>query len=353
MFEPPVGASDTVRRYAQIGNACIDLPASSGVPAPYNSFRSTHPNLTTQWKSLADSVTTFDSRSLHMTEANEYHVNNQRYCGVIPRPGDCTSVYRDGAIADAYKLFYNVAIYRGGDGDRRDEAAAHSEDYFRIWARPRNQDATRTTMTYGQFGSPGTIPNNLQNSTGNNGTAVFRNTFEISEADYNLYQTLGSTGGALTIQGIADDYLGVWLNGNPIAFSVKSGNAFISGIDPTLLQAPVDGKSTNVLKLILFDKYILRGDRTDYQQSARRSMGSGLLYSIMYFPPKTAPLRVSCGATTFPDTVAYGKPITFTVGARIAGPFDPPLLDAASPASSNPVIPVSYTHLTLPTSDLV
>lgn len=344
-FEPPNGASEATKDYARIGNACIDLQdPSSGVPAPYNSFMSTHPNLLNRWKTLADSVTTFEPRSLHMTEANRFHVNNNAYCTRTPRPADCTSPYRAGPIAGAYKLFYENAIYRSGAGDVRNESSAFPEDYFRIWTTPRNTNGT--AMTFGQFGDPNTIPNNLENRQGNNGTVVFSNTFTISEADYHLYQTLnGTTTGALTVQGIADDYLGMWLNGRPIAFSVKSGNAFISRIDPASLNPPVNGKSTNVIKSILFDKYIINEDRSDYQQMRRRSMGSGFLYSMMYFPPKNAPLRVSCGTTTFPGTLAAGRPLNFTVGARINGPFNPPLRDDINPGIRYSVTgPGGYTR---------
>lgn len=329
-FEPPAAASDATKENARKANACIELDSTSGVPAPYNSFN--RAGLMGKWKTLADSVPagSFETRSLNMGEANRFHVNNNAYCTQTPRPADCVNPYRAGDISDAYKLFYDVAIYRSGDGDVRDATRAHSEDYFRIWSTPRQTNGA--AMSFNQFGNPTTIPNNLQNRTGNNGTVVFSNTFEISEAQYNLYQTATSTAtGALSIQGVADDYLGMWLNGRQVVSSVKSGNAFISIIDPTMLNPPVNGKSTNTIKAILFDKYVIRADRSDYQQMGARSMGSGLLYSMMYFPPKNAPASASCGPTTFPTTWPAGRAATFTVSGRINRPFTAPFVDDTNP----------------------
>lgn len=304
--EPATAAAEDAARDS---NACITQTFA------------TSNNLQTKWKNLANSVTNFQTTSLSWWGTRTFKLANEVYCetyhNCYPEVPTATLVnQRFGDITQAYNKFYNATIYLNGDpagdGRGRDGSFKYPTDAFRIWGRPRMPNTT-TTMTATQFVA-------TQNQTGNNGTVVYRNKFDVSKADYDLYQTINGdvVTGALRLQGIADDFVAVWVNGHLAAYSYDSGTAFMSTVKSDWLIAPgADNISHNEIKIILFDKYLIKADRPSYTSAPRRAMGSGMLWSLMYFPPKGSTRTAYCGTSTFPATIPVNKGFKFTVSTKV------------------------------------
>lgn len=339
------------------GGAVTDAEARSANGCITGAFATSH-NLPTAWSTLANTGTVAGTNTKNYQYLQKFRLNNEVYCktSTCPTPPTAGYNWRKGKSAKAFEDMYNLAIYRAGDGDKRGRAEGLTEptDAFHIWTSPTNP-ATGNEMDFATF-------NAMQGSKNSNGTMVIRKNFSLTADDYDLYTSTLNKGpadptkGALRIQGVADDFVGIWINGRPIVMTPQDGSAFMATINPDFLNAPATpgADSNNTLKIVLFSKHVLNKDLASYRDPSHRYMNSGLLYSIMYFPPPPASTAIYCRNPAVPGTVAVGEPFKFSVAAAIS-----PIYGGISP-STNPKITfnlagqsgaLSYTYANSPATN--